>query len=208
MIVDCVYRVHTRGEVIEGHFDTEQGIIIECPELFCVDMEKYIYLPRAYQGIRDSISYLHSVLQGNQNLIAAVGQNCEGCIAISHTRAWAMYCRKGYFPEVTGILQRPYALKTECIGVARTFVKQYEVPTRMALVVIDKTDPNPVIHTQQGKKRVAFQYEPLPAGKQISVKRVRELCERTGAYGTCIHNGEVCLLMQGTHSIDLYREGV
>jgi len=202
MIVNCVYRVHTRGEVIEGQFDTESGTIVGCPELFCVDMFEYTYLPGAYQGVGDSLPYLHSVLQENSNLIAAVGRNCEGCIAVSHTKAYAMYKVPGIFPEIAGPLRREYALRTECIGVARTVVKQYKVPTHMALVIVDKTGPNPMIHTQEGKKRVAFQYDALPMDRPISMKRVKELCECTEAYGTCTYNGEVHLLRQGIHSID------
>lgn len=207
MKVRCVYRVHSRGEVLDGFFDTEQGIVLECPELCQVNMEGYHYLRDAYNGAEDLWDYLHYMLQANPYTIAAAGYNREGCILVGFEEAHAVYSKEGWAPAVGGPLKRRYCLKTECIGIAKTQIRQYGAPTRRALVVVDKTGTNPVIHTKFGRKRVGFRYDSLVPGKPIGSQGADKLCTVEAAYGTCLVNGEPRLLTIGEHSVDYLERG-
>ena len=202
MIVNCVYRIHSRGVVLDGKFDTDEGLILECPELCQVDMTDYHYILDAYPGVGDSMEYLHYMLQDASCAIAAIGFNRVGCILVGYEEAHAVYAVRGNFPDVAGALVKKYRMKTECIGIARTEVRQFVVPTKRALVVIDKTGNEPVIHTQQGRKKVAFSYDSLEPGETIGLQGAKELCEDSRAYGICKVKGEVRLLTIGSSDIE------
>lgn len=99
MIVNCVYRIHSRGVVLDGKFDTDEGLILECPELCQVDMTDYHYILDAYPGVGDSMEYLHYMLQDASCAIAAIGFNRIGCILVGYEEAHAVYAVRGELPR-------------------------------------------------------------------------------------------------------------
>lgn len=193
MRVNCVFRVHTRGEILKSSFDTDEGRITMLPQLFKLDVKQFAFYEEGYLGgpfiTAPDLEYM---LLTHESAIAAINFNNIGAVIVTHTKSFTVplgYARLKDGPVIP--LLEEVRRDTEIIGVVKTCVNTLRITTPQALLVVDMTEGWKVVHTRFGPMRVGFKYEPLSLSQKIDMTRHVELCKNDRAYGTCIIGGQV-----------------
>ena len=192
--VRCAWRVHSKGEVLEGVFDTEEGVVKECPSLFTLETAGLDYSKDEYVVEDAPFSFLAKMMNKYPDAIAAVGYYKKGAIIVKHKTA--IFAKGG---EIDSDSQRINLLKeynrtVETLGLVKTIVYDISYTTKQALLLEDTTDKFPVVHTRQACKIMSADHDVIPAGSVLSMARVLEMSKIPEVYGSCVVNGKPVLV--------------
>lgn len=193
MRVNCVFRVHTRGEILKSVFDTEEGRVVALPQLFKLDVKQFYFYEENYLGgpfiTAPDLEYM---LLNHESAIAAINYNNVGAIIVTYSKSFTVPLGNAGFKDGPIIpLLEEVNRETEIIGVVKTCVNTLRVTTPQALLIVDTTEGWKIVHTRFGPMRIGFKYEPLSLSQKIDMTRHVELCKNDSAYGTCIVGGQV-----------------
>jgi len=204
MKVRCLYRVHTKAPIFDGVFDTDKGLILDCPELVTVDATSYQYYETMYrEHSYDDYKTLYTVMLDTPNALAVIGYNCMGTIIVTHTGSQVYYA-ESHEVEPWCPLVKEYDLKLQLVGVAKTKVKIFNRVTPQALLFAKKEGNKYYVYTQQGCLPMSVKPEVIE-GKAVDMTMHLEMCKAPNAWGTCTIDGVTRLLTIENGKVKLMR---
>lgn len=200
--VNCVYRVHTQGEIIPAKFNLLTGQIIGFEDLVTVDMNKNQY--RVNEG-KDSLEYLIQKIIKWKQAIAVISSSKIGTIIITKEVSFQESDINCFGLGEKYPLLKIYDRKIEIIGAIKTPIYTLKIQTPQELLIVDKTNGEDIVHTRYGRKYIEFKYDKLE-DKHIDMSLQVCMCKNPNAFATCKVEGIPRLVFIKGTQLEVYKE--
>ena len=188
-VVDCVYRVHEKGEILRGQFDIKLGVIQEIPDKLSLDVSKYYnYMEGNYHEYKATpIETLYTMILRIPSALAVIEYNRIGVIVIFRHKHASYLFEKQMFHRVYIFSEEQFKFSCLDIGLVKTPAVSLGYMQRLAHLIVDLSGKEPVVHTRYGKCVVAFRYD---KSESHSMSRFLEMCSCDDAYASIEYKGK------------------
>lgn len=202
--VDCVYRVHTYGEIIPAKFNILTGQIIGFEEFITLDMEETKKYASSYVDGRENIlEYLVQKMIEWKQAIVVIGYSNVGTIIVTEKTSFYQLDSCFYARQKTECpLLKPYCREVEVIGAIKTPIYTLSIQTPQAFFIVDKTGGQKIVHTRYGRKQVAFCYDSLE-DRYIDMALQVSMCQNPYAFATCKVEGVLSLVFINNNQLEI-----
>lgn len=157
--VDCVYRVHEEGEILQGAYDIQKGVLRGRPELFQIDLsDKYEFIDTMYHGVdirrKDIITMnqLVCMMCRKPGSLMVINYNNIGVIIVYRDHVTHKIFNRMHVDTECFVISDPVQLKdVRVLGVMRSKIKTLSVvQPYFKIIGVRGVDNVERVYTQEG----------------------------------------------------------
>ena len=206
MYVDCAYRVHPDGEILTGLFDTDEGVIVDRPELFNIrELPPDISFSREnYESPIYEISLRNVVntLCQNFDALLVINYNCIGYLIFRRGDFKRLFCIEelAYHPweKIPDIKQFKFVGK---FGLRRTRIATYDVVQPYPhIIAIKLGNGETYVYTQRSRYRLGVALDEFSTPDKVLYWK---MVETPRAFGIGVYRGKPVILKAYQDEINL-----